>query len=323
DWAWTHAKPAGRGSATLPAALWLFLPLRTARSPVGVLGVQMMEDADLPSPEQMRLLETLADQAAIAIERTTLVSDIETARVATERERLRSALLSSLSHDLRTPLVSIMGAASSLISYDEALAPADRKDLAQTIQDEAERLNRFVQNLLDMTRLGSGTLKPRIDWADLSDIVGGAVERAARLTRSHAVKVEIDPDMPLLCVDAILMGQVFFNLIDNACKYSPSGTAIKIWAKRAADHISIEVADQGPGIPEADREKVFDMFYRVNLTDSQSAGTGLGLAICRGIVEAHGGSIRAESGLHESGAAIIIRLPLPPALDMAIETEGP
>lgn len=319
DWAWTHGKPAGRGSATLPAALWLFLPLRTGRSAVGVLGVQMSEDADLPSPAQMRLLETLADQAAVAIERTTLVSDIETARVATERERLRSALLSSLSHDLRTPLVSIMGAASSLISYDEALTPGNRRDLAQTIQDEAERLNRFVQNLLDMTRLGSGTLKPRIDWVDLADIVGGAVERAERLTRSHAVKVDIDPDMPLLCVDAVLLGQVFFNLLDNACKYSPPGTAIKVWARKAADHIAIEVADQGPGIPEADREKVFDMFYRVNLADSQPAGTGLGLAICRGIVEAHGGTIRAEAGLHGSGTAIIIRLPLPPAPNLAGE----
>ncbi len=322
DWAWAHEKPAGRGSATLPTAHWLFLPLRTARGPVGVLGVQMSEDADLPSPEQMRLLETLADQAAVAIERTTLVSDIEMARVATERERLRSALLSSLSHDLRTPLVSIMGAASSLISYDEALSRDNRRDLAQTIQDEAERLNRFVQNLLDMTRLGSGTLKPRIDWADLADIVGGAVERAARLTRSHAVKVDIDPDIPLLCVDAVLLGQVFFNLLDNACKYSAPGTAIKVWARKAADHISIEVADQGPGIPEADREKVFDMFYRVSQSDSQTAGTGLGLAICRGIVEAHGGTIRAEAGLHGTGTAIVIRLPLPPVPQVADEPEG-
>jgi len=322
DWAWAHEKPAGRGSATLPAAHWLFLPLRTARGPVGVLGVQMSEDADLPSPEQMRLLETLADQAAVAIERTTLVSDIEMARVATERERLRSALLSSLSHDLRTPLVSIMGAASSLISYDEALSRDNRRDLAQTIQDEAERLNRFVQNLLDMTRLGSGTLKPRIDWADLADIVGGAVERAARLTRSHAVKVDIDPNIPLLCVDAVLLGQVFFNLLDNACKYSAPGTAIKVWARKVADHISIEVADQGPGIPEADREKVFDMFYRVSQSDSQTAGTGLGLAICRGIVEAHGGTIRAEAGLHGTGTAIVIRLPLPPVPQVADEPEG-
>jgi len=310
-WAWSHGKPAGRGSATLPAALWLFLPLKTARSSVGVLGVQMTEDADLPSPGQTRLLETLADQAAVAIERTTLVADIEAARVATERERLRSALLSSLSHDLRTPLVSIIGAASSLINYDDKLDAANRRDLAQTVLDEAERLNRFVQNLLDMTRLGAGALKPRLDWADLRDVVGAAVERARRLSRNHDIRVEIDPEMPLLCVDPVLLEQVFFNLLDNACKYAPPGTTVKVWAKQTANHIAIEVADQGPGIPPEDRERVFDMFYRVGQVDSQAAGTGLGLAICRGIVDAHGGSIKAEPGLNGAGACIVIHLPLP------------
>ena len=316
DWAWAHARPAGRGTTTLPSALWLFLPLKTARAPVGVLGVQLMEDADMLSPEQMRLLETLADQAAVAIERTILVADIEAARVATERERLRSALLSSLSHDLRTPLVSIMGAASSILSYDEALDPASRRDLAQTIQDEAERLNRFVQNLLDMTRLGAGAMKPRVDWVDLHDVVGAAVQRSRRLARSHTVTVEIAPDLPLLCVDPVLMEQVFFNLIDNACKFAPAGTIVKVWAIRTSDHIAIEVADQGPGIPPDDRDKVFDMFYRVGQADSQTAGTGLGLAICRGIVEAHGGTITAEPGLHGSGTCILIHLPLPPDLEL-------
>ena len=316
EWAWSHGKPAGRGSATLPAALWLFLPMKTARGTIGVAGVQMLEDADLPSPEQTRLLETLADQAAIAIERTTLVADIETARLATERERLRSALLSSLSHDLRTPLVSIMGAASSLIDYDDKLDSASRHDLAQTIQDEAERLNRFVQNLLDMTRLGAGALKPKADWADLRDVVGAAVERARRLSRAHTIRVDIDSRMPLMCIDAVLMEQVFFNLLDNACKYAPLGTAIKVWARLTPEHIAIEVADQGPGIPSEDREKVFDMFYRVAQSDSQTAGTGLGLAICRGIIEAHGGTIRAEPGLHGSGTCILIHLPLPPEVDL-------
>jgi len=323
DWAWSHGKPAGRGTTTLPASLWLFLPLKTVRSPVGILGVQMMEDADMPAPEQMRLLETLGDQAAVAIERTTLVSDIEAARVATERERLRSALLSSLSHDLRTPLVSIMGAASSIISYDDALDSASRRDLAQTIQDEAERLNRFVQNLLDMTRLGAGAMKPRVDWADLRDIVGAAVQRSQRLARSHLLKVEISPNLPLLCVDAVLLEQVFFNLIDNACKYAPAGTVVKVWALKTPEHVAIEVADQGPGIPQEDRDKVFDMFYRVGQTDTQAAGTGLGLAICRGIVEAHGGSIHAEPGLHGGGTCIVIHLPLPPILDLPpAEAEG-
>lgn len=322
DWAWSHGQPAGRGSATLPAAEWLFLPLKTGRGPVGVLGVQMSEDADMPSPAQLRLLETLADQAAVAIERTTLVADVETARVATERERLRSALLSSLSHDLRTPLVSIMGASSTLISYDENLESDARRDLAQTIQDEAERLNRFVQNLLDMTRLGAGSLKPRVDWVDLRDVVAAATKRTERLARGHSLKVEIDPNVPLLCLDAVLMEQVFFNLLDNACKYAPIGTPIKVWALKTPAYITIEVADQGPGIPSEDREKVFDMFYRVKETDSRAAGTGLGLAICRGIVEAHGGTIKAEPGLHGVGTSIIIHLPLPPDLDLHFKGDG-
>ncbi len=321
DWAWSHGKPAGRGSTTLPTSLWLFLPLKTARSAVGVLGVQMIEDADLPSPAQMRLLETLADQGAVAIERTTLVADIETARVATERERLRSALLSSLSHDLRTPLVSIMGAASSLISYPDKLDATSRNDLAQTILDEAERLNRFVQNLLDMTRLGAGALKPKADWAVLRDIVGAAVARARRLARAHTIRVDIDPSLPLLSVDAVMMEQVFFNLLDNACKYAPAGTTVKVWALKTADHVAVEVVDQGPGIPAEDRERVFDMFYRVNQADAQVAGTGLGLAICRGIVEAHGGTISAAPGLHGAGTCILIHLPLPPPPDLHAATE--
>ena len=172
-----------------------------------------------------------------------------------------------------------------------------------------------------MTKLGAGAMKPRVDWADLRDIVGAAVERAEGFARGHTVKVEIDPAMPLLCVDPVLLEQVFFNLLDNACKYSPVGTVVKVWARKAPDHVAMEVSDQGPGIPAEDREKVFDMFYRVNLADSQIAGTGLGLAICRGIVEAHGGTIQAEAGLHEAGTCIVISLPLPPDLDLTSRGE--
>lgn len=309
EWAWAQGKIAGRGSETLPAADWLFLPLATGRGRIGVLGVQMTDRADAPSAAQLRLLETLADQAAVAIERTTLVTDMEAAKVATERERLRAALLSSLSHDLRTPLVSILGAATSLVSYDGALDAVARRELAQTIQDEAERLNRFVQNLLDMTRLGAGALEPKTDWADLADIVRAAVDRARRIARRHILKIEIAPEVPLLRVDAVLIEQAVFNLIDNACKYAPPATVVKIWAKPSGADVLIEVVDQGPGIPPEDREKVFEMFYRVGRTDSRS-GTGLGLAICRGIVEAHGGAIRVDEGINGVGAAIVIRLPL-------------
>jgi len=321
-WTWTAGKPSGRGSSTLPAADWLFLPLKTVRGLMGVLGVQI-EGKDVLAPEENRLLETLADQAAVVIERTTLVADVEAARLAGETERLRSALLSSLSHDLRTPLVSILGAATSLLDYHGAIGEDDRRTLTETIRDEAERLNRFVQNLLDMTRLGSGALRPNVDWVDLHDIVGRAIGRAERLLHGREVTIDIDPKLPLLQVDPVLMEQVFFNLIDNASKFAPGDSEITVWARQHEREALIEVCDQGVGIPEADRQRVFDMFYRVRATDTQSAGTGLGLAICRGIVEAHGGAIKAEPGLHGVGTCIIIRLPLrEPASVKAIEAAG-
>ncbi|PWC36487.1 sensor histidine kinase KdpD [Azospirillum sp. TSO35-2] len=315
-WSWGNGKPAGRGSTTLPAADWLFLPLRTGRNaagalPMGILGVQLQDGQALLSPEQGRLLDTLADQAAVAIERTALVADIEAARVAAETERLRAALLSSLSHDLRTPLVSILGAASSLHSYGDTLKPAERQDLAQTIQEEAERLNRFVQNLLDMTRIGSGTLRPRSDWVDLADIVGAALGRARRMLGDRPVSVDLEAGLPLLRLDPVLIEQVFFNLIDNVCKHSPEGRPVTIRARRRDDTVLVEVCDQGPGIPEADRERIFDMFYRVEAGDAQAAGTGLGLAICRGIVAAHGGTITAGAGHDGTGTCITVTLPVP------------
>lgn len=313
EWAWDHKCPAGHGSGTLPAARWLFLPLITARAPVGLLGVQGPGDT-APGPARMRLLETLADQAAVAIERTILVGDIETAKVTTERERLRSALLSSLSHDLRTPLVSIMGSASSLRTYGPTLKQDQRDDLAQTIQEEAERLNRFVQNLLDMTRLEAGALKPRTDWVDVADIVAAACRRAEPLLRHHSLRLECPAPLPLINADPVLLEQVLFNLLDNARKYAPQGTVITLWARTLAEGpgqttLILEVMDQGPGIPEQDRDRVFDMFYRVDQSDRQS-GTGLGLAICRGLVAAHGGTLTAESGIHGVGASLIVRLPM-------------
>ena len=247
QWAWSHGQRAGRGSETLPAADWLFVPLKTHRGPVGVLGVQMDEQT-LLTPDDSRLLDTLADQAALAFERTKLVADVEAAEIAQEKEQLRTALLSSLSHDLRTPLVSILGSATSLLTYEDQLARPERRELALTIQEEAERLNRFVQNLLDMTRLGAGALKPHADWVDLRDVVNGALGRVRRLLKNRAVKVDIDPELPLLLLDAVLMEQVFVNLLDNAAKYSPADGTILVWARRHGGQVRIEVCDQGPGI---------------------------------------------------------------------------
>ncbi|MBF0561026.1 MAG: sensor histidine kinase KdpD [Alphaproteobacteria bacterium] len=320
EWTWANGHPAGRGSTTLPASDWLFLPLKTARGPVGVLGVQMAGQEFL-APEDSRMLETLADQAGVAIERTALVADVEAARVATATERLRTALLSSIPHDLRTPLVSILGAATSLYDYDQDLDSDSRKELALTIQDEAERLNRFVQNLLDMTKLGSGALKPNADWCDLRDIVNAAVKRSTRLLRNHQMKIDIDPSVPLICVDSVLLEQVLFNLIDNACKFAPAGSAITVWARGRGGHAVIEICDKGVGIPETDREHVFDMFYRVQAGDSQVAGTGLGLAICRGLIEAHSGTIKAEPGLYGCGTCIVLDLPVGPSPELGLTPE--
>lgn len=321
-WAWTNGERAGRGSQTLPAADWLFLPLKTQRGTVGVLGVRTEGGGGYLSADQERLLDTLADQAAMALERTQLVKDIEAAQMAQEKEQLRTALLSSLSHDLRTPLVSILGAATSLVSYDAELAPGERYELASTIQEEAERLNRFVQNLLDMTRLGSGGLKPKTDWADLTDIIGRALARAQPLLKGRKIKVDLAPDLPLLSLDPVLMEQVFFNLLDNAAKYSPAGTAITVWARRQGQWVTAEVCDQGPGIREEDSARVFDMFYRVQQGDKQTAGTGLGLAIAKGLVEAHGGNIGVLPGIHGVGACLVVRLPVPQTPPAApVETE--
>ncbi len=310
DWAWRQGKPAGRGSHTLPSAEWMFIPLKTARGTIGVVGVQIESHSRLPSSEESRLLETLADQAAIAIERTHLVSEFEETRLFMETERLRSALLSSLSHDLRTPLVSILGSATTLIDLETDLEPAARRDLLETIREEAERLNRFVQNLLDMTRLGTGALRPKQEWIEVGDVIGAAVRRLRRQLGERKVEIDIEAGLPMMSLDFLLIEQVLVNLVDNSCKYSLPSSRIVIGAGKKDDDVVISVCDEGLGIPEFERALVFDMFYRVKATDSQAAGTGLGLAICRGIVEAHGGTISIANGLDGKGTCVAFTLPI-------------
>ena len=323
NWAWNHGKTAGRGSGTLPGAEWLFLPLRTARGPVGVMGVAMAGKDKLLSSEQTRLLDALAGQAAVAIERTTLVSDIEQARLLTETERLRSALLSSISHDLRTPLVAITGSVTSLLSFWPTFTAETREELLLTIQDEADRLNRFVQNLLDMTRLGSGALQPRLDWVDIQDIIGSALERLKKQVITRPLDIQIDPDLPLLHLDFALIEQVLINILDNACKYSPAGSRITIRVHLEKRRMLVSVIDQGPGIPEGERDRVFDMFYRVKTTGQQTTGTGLGLAICRGIVEAHGGTVAAATAGSGHGTEITVSLPVAEAPPLPSHLDAP
>ena len=308
-WSWESNKPAGRGADTLPGAKRLFLPMRTGRSPVAVIGIDSDKQGPLLTPDEQRLLDALSDQAALAIERINLSDDFDKAKRAAERDQLLAALLTSISHDLRTPLASILGAADSLGSLPD-LKPRDRTELLATIQEEAERLNRFIANLLDMTRLESGAVEPNLSPVDVGEVVGAALRRAERILAGHHVETVVAPDLPLLRLDPVLFEQVLFNLMDNAAKYAPAGTTIQLrgWREGAAVHL--QVLDEGQGIPKPDLERVFDKFYRVRKSDSQRAGTGLGLAICRGFVEAMGGVIEAGNRTGRHGAVFTIKLPV-------------
>jgi two-component system, OmpR family, sensor histidine kinase KdpD len=313
-WTWEHNRAAGRGADTLPGGKRLFLPLRTGSGPVGVIGIDRDAPGPLLTPDGRRLLDALADQAAVAIERISLARGLDEARVSAETERLRAALLTSISHDLRTPLASILGAVSSLRSFPEKYGAAEREELLATMQDEAERLNRFVANLLDMTRLESGAIELKLDLIDVGEIIGAALQRAAGVLTRHHVEVVVAPELPMLRLDAVLFEQVLFNLLDNAAKYSAPGSRIDIRATRDGELVEIEVVDEGPGIPPNDLERIFDKFYRVQAQDRRRAGTGLGLAICRGFVEALGGWIVARNRRDRSGAVLTIRMPVVPEI---------
>lgn len=310
-WTFAQGTPAGRGADTLPGARRLFLPLRTARGVVGIIGLDGRRDGALLAPDQRRLLDALLDQAAQAIERIRLTADIDRTRIQAETERLRAALLTSISHDLKTPLASILGAASSLRLYRAQLDPAAQVELARTIQEEAERLDHFIANLLDMTRLESGAVAPQLGPVELADVVGSALRRAAPLLARHPVALEIEKDMPLLRLDPVLFEQVLFNLFDNAAKYAPPDTGITLRAMREGDKVRIRLLDRGEGMPESDLERVFDKFYRAQARDRRRAGTGLGLPICRGFLEAMGGTITAANRTDGKGAVFTITLPVP------------
>lgn len=320
NWAWSNDRSAGRGSDTLPGAKRLFLPMRTGRGPIGVIGIDDDRTGPLLTPDQRRLLDALVDQGALAIERVLLVEDMDRVKRTVESERLRSALLTSISHDLKTPLASVLGAASTMRDLAGALSDTEKRDLLATVIDESERLNRFIANLLDMTKLESGAIVPNTALHDLGEIVGSALRRASKILAAHKIALILAADLPMLELDAVLFEQVLFNLLDNAAKYSLPETTIAIKSRRERDQVVLEVADEGDGIPPDELESVFDKFYRAQKGDRVRPGTGLGLAISRGFVEAMRGTIAAANRSDRSGAVLTIRLPVPTqtkALDTA------
>jgi two-component system, OmpR family, sensor histidine kinase KdpD len=313
NWAWGNDRAAGRGADTLPGAKRLFLPMRTGRGPIGVIGIDDDKTGPLLAPDQRRLLDALMDQGALAIERVLLVEDMDRVKRTVESDRLRSALLTSISHDLKTPLASVLGAASTMRDLASGLSDAEKRDLLATVIDESERLNRFIANLLDMTKLESGAIVPNTALHDVGEIVGSVLRRASKILGGHRVSLELAADLPMLQLDAVLFEQVLFNLLDNAAKYAPTDTTISIRSLRERDFVCLQIIDEGDGFPPAELDMVFDKFYRAQKGDHVRPGTGLGLAISRGFVEAMHGTILAGNRTDRSGAVLTIRLPIPAA----------
>jgi two-component system sensor histidine kinase KdpD len=309
-WTFENDRPAGRGSDTLPGAKRLFLPMRTGRGAIGVVGIDSDKPGPLLTPDQRRLLDALMDQGALAIERVQLVENMDRMERTAETERLRTALLTSISHDLKTPLASVLGSAGTLRDLADKLSDAEKLDLLGTIIDESERLNRFIANLLDMTKLESGAVTPKLAPHDLSEIIGSTLRRTVKILQRHTVQLDLADDVPMVSLDAVLFEQVLFNILDNAAKYAAPGSTIVMRTWRDLSTVSLQILDEGEGIPANDLEHIFDKFYRVQKTDQVRPGTGLGLAISRGFVEAMRGTIVAANRTDRHGAMFTITLPI-------------
>ena len=271
----------------------------------------------LLTPAERRLLDALLDQTALAIDRVQLARDVDASKLLAETERLRTALLTSIGHDLKTPLASILGAISALRSYGASYGEAAREDLLATAQEEAERLARFVDNLLDMTRLEAGALGPKREPVDIADVVGSALRRTSRLLADHQVTTDLPADLPLLRADFVLLEQVLVNLLENAARYAPSATTVEIAGRAGSDAFVLEVRDRGPGIPAEKAKRIFDRFYRAP-DAAPGKGVGLGLAVAKGFVEAMGGTIAA---VDRPGGGTVFRLSFPAELVTAATAE--
>jgi two-component system sensor histidine kinase KdpD len=306
-WVLEHGQPAGVGTDTLPGADALYVPITTSGRALGVLRVETRETRQARDPIERQLLEAIADQAGIAFERAALAARSEQEQMATQAERLRSSLLSSLSHDLRTPLAGIEGAASALRDGAEALSPNARSELAQTILEEARRMMRLVSNLLDMVRVESGALQVQREWQSIEEVIGVALLRLDERLRAHPVRTDIPADLPLVPMDGLLIEQALVNLLENAAKYSPEGATIEVTAGLDAGQLVVGVADRGAGVSPGEEERIFEKFYRSTVHE-RVGGAGLGLTIVRAIALAHGGRVWVEP---RAGGGSVFRLTLP------------
>jgi two-component system sensor histidine kinase KdpD len=299
QWVLEHRQAAGLSTDTLPGAKAIYLPLVGSSGAIGVAGILPKNAGDGFEPEQLHYLEAFANQTAIAIERSFLGEAAQRAMLKAETESLRNTLLSSISHDLRTPLSAITGAATTLLENDAAIDMVGRLDLLQTVREEADHLNRIIKNVLDMTRLESGAITLNKEWQPLEEVIGAVLNRLGDRLNGHPLTVKLPGNLPLVPFDSLLMEQVLVNLFDNAIKYTPAGTPLELSASESFYTVTVELADRGPGIPPGEEERIFEKFVRVGAT---GGGVGLGLAICRTIIEAHGGKIWVEN--REGGGAV-------------------
>jgi two-component system sensor histidine kinase KdpD len=317
--AWLHQRAAGAGTDVLPSAPALWVPISGSRGRVGVLGLLAASPSRVRDAEELRLLEAVAGLMGSALDRTALAEEARQATLRAETEQLRNALLSSISHDLRTPLAVVTGATSALLGDRAPTDEAKRRTLIQTAHDEALRLNRLVRNLLDMTRLDAGALKVKKELQPLEEVIGAALYRLDDRLGGRQVGTDIPTDLPMVPFDSVLIEQVLINLIENAAKHTPAGSRIDIVARAREDEVEVEIADRGPGIESRNAARVFDKFFRVH--EGEGGGVGLGLTICRGIVSAHAGRIWVENRL-ESGASFRFTLPLERGAILALAPEA-
>lgn len=321
QWVYDYQQPAGLGTDTLPASRAHYVPLKAPMRTRGVLAIAPEDQRTIFLPEQQRLLDTFASQIALALERVHYVEVAQDALISMESERLRNSVLSAISHDLRTPLTAIIGLASTL--KESELPVSTRVELIEGVQEEAFRMNNLVTNLLDMARLQAGKVKLNKQWQMLEEVVGSALRGMERPLTRHKVEVDLPRDLPLLEFDAVLIERVLSNILDNAAKYTPAGSLIRIYAERKADEVLISVADDGLGLPEGLENRLFDKFTRGE-TESTQSGVGLGLSICRAIIDVHGGRIWAAN-LPDHGAVFTFALPIghpPPMPELASEEDS-